>query len=117
MRVCVKLVVIFAALTVTAIACASAGDDGAKPTGTVLGVVVSPIDTLPDGSQCGPVAYRVQAGDTLSQVAVEFDASVDAIVDASELSNPDVLVIGQELIVPCPGAQAVPTESTQTPGT
>ena len=112
-----KLWVVCFALTVTALACGGTGGDAPTPTGTVLGVTVSPVDSLPGDAACSPADYLVEAGDTLSQIALEFDVSVDAIVEASDLDDPDVLVVGQQLTVPCPVAEAVPTESTPTPVT
>jgi LysM repeat protein len=44
--------------------------------------------------------YRVQSGDTLTVIANRFGVSVQAIVDANELTNPDRLDVGQELIIP-----------------
>lgn len=117
MGVFVKFLVVFAALAVTALACGGAGDEGAPPTGTVLGVTVSPVDSVPSGVACSPEDYLVQTGDTLSQIALEFDVSVEAIVEAGDLSDPDVLVVGQELTLPCPEAEAVLTDLTPTPTT
>lgn len=117
MGVFVKLLVVFAAMAVAASACGGDGDEGAAPTGTVLGVTVSPVDSLPSRAACSPDGYLVQAGDTLSQIALEFDVSVEAIVEAGNLSDPDVLLVGQELTLPCPEAEAVPTDSTPTPAT
>jgi len=47
-----------------------------------------------------PLTYTVQAGDTLSAIAQEHDISVEALTAANNLVDPDVLQIGQVLIIP-----------------
>ena len=47
-----------------------------------------------------PVIYTVQAGDVLSAIADRFGVSVEEIVAANELADPDVLAVGQELEIP-----------------
>jgi LysM repeat protein len=44
--------------------------------------------------------YVVQAGDTLSGIAVKFDSSVEAIAAANGITNVGLIVIGQKLVVP-----------------
>ena len=44
--------------------------------------------------------YRVQAGDTLSYLSQRFGVSVEAILAANSLPDPDVLFVGQELVIP-----------------
>lgn len=44
--------------------------------------------------------YTVVSGDTLEKIAAEFNSGVCNIADASGLSNPDFLSIGQVLLVP-----------------
>lgn len=47
--------------------------------------------------------YTIQAGDSLSAVADRFGTTLDAIVKANELSDPNVVYIGQRLIIPVRG--------------
>jgi len=47
-------------------------------------------------------AYVVQAGDSLAQIAQRYGVSVDAVVAANQLNNPNYLEIGQKLIIPEP---------------
>ena len=112
-----KLFVVLAGLTVAALACGGAGDEGTAPTGTVLGVSVSPVESLPGDEACSPEVYLVQSGDTLSEIALEFNVPVEAIAEASDLSDPDALEVGQELTVPCVTSEVAPTETTPTPAT
>jgi LysM repeat protein len=64
-----------------------------------------------------PLVYTVKAGDTLSGIAQTYGVSVQDIVAVNNLANPDVLNIGQELIIPghfiSPTA-APPTEEAAT---
>jgi hypothetical protein len=46
--------------------------------------------------------HIVQSGDTLYDIAEKYGVSVEDIVKANELENPDWLSIGQELIIPSP---------------
>jgi LysM repeat protein len=54
--------------------------------------------------------YVVESGDTLSAIAQRFDTTVEAIVDANDLDNPDFLSIGDELLIP-PEPPAPPSEA------
>jgi len=53
------------------------------------------------------VSYTVQAGETLSQIALQFDATTDAIAQASGLDDANRLSIGTVLKVPVPGREHV----------
>ncbi len=44
--------------------------------------------------------YTVKAGDTLSQIARDFRTPLSAIIHANPGINPDVLYIGQQIIIP-----------------
>jgi murein DD-endopeptidase MepM/ murein hydrolase activator NlpD len=47
----------------------------------------------------GPV-YIVQAGDTLSTIAARFNVSVADLMSANNISNPNLLATGQQLVIP-----------------
>ena len=47
----------------------------------------------------GPV-YIVQAGDTLSSIAVRFNVSLDDLMKANNITDPNVLAVGQQLTIP-----------------
>lgn len=57
-----------------------------------------PTDTPagPEGSQ----TYIVRSGDVLVNIAAQFGVTVNAIVQANNLSNPNALRVGQTLIIP-----------------
>lgn len=48
------------------------------------------------------VKYIVQRGDTLGTIAVKYDTSVEAIVKANGILNPNVIHKGQVLRIPSP---------------
>lgn len=49
-----------------------------------------------------PEVYTVQPGDTLGNIAQRFQISLEEIIRANDLINPNVLGIGQVLTVPVP---------------
>lgn len=55
--------------------------------------------TVP-GAVASQAVHRVAAGETLYNIALRYGVTVRSIIDANNLSNPDRLSIGQELIIP-----------------
>lgn len=49
-----------------------------------------------------PKDYTIQAGDTLGKIADQFNVTVEEIVNANKLANPDLLSPGQTLSIPAP---------------
>ena len=99
-------------------ACGGGGDDLPVPTAgptTSQGEPIptaTPFASLPEPTivsssegaaaapGAGPVGYVVEAGDTLSGIADRYDSSVEAIMEANELTDPTLIFVGQELIIP-----------------
>jgi len=54
------------------------------------------------------VRYVVQAGDTLYKIAARYGVTVSAIVTANNIANPNLINIGQVLVIPA----SAPTTST-----
>jgi LysM repeat protein len=52
--------------------------------------------------------YIVQAGDSLSGIAFQFDVPVEDIIRANGLNDADLLFVGQELIIPIGGLPETP---------
>ena len=44
--------------------------------------------------------HVVQSGETLGSIAVQYGVTVQAILEANQLANPDLLRVGQELVIP-----------------
>jgi LasA protease len=54
------------------------------------------------GARQNTEQYIVQAGDTLGQIANRYGVTIDAIAEASGLTNINILSVGQELTIPPP---------------
>lgn len=48
----------------------------------------------------GGQTYTVQAGDTLSGIAAQFGVELDALMEANNITDPNTVIVGQELIIP-----------------
>ncbi len=57
--------------------------------------------------------YVVQPGDTLFLIAQRFGTTVQAIMQANNITNPDIIVVGQILIIPAGTAPPAPTPPVQ----
>jgi LysM repeat protein len=79
---------------------AEGDSDGVLPAGTSAPVTTSETGTcVPRGDW--PL-YVVVAGDNLSDIAARAGSTVDELVAANCLDDPDTLAVGQELRVPRP---------------
>ena len=66
---------------------------------TVLVLVVVAM-ALPPAAQAQGAVYVVRAGDNLSSIAVRHGTTVQAIMQANGLSNPNFVYVGQRLTIP-----------------
>jgi LysM repeat protein len=57
--------------------------------------------------------YVVQDGDNLWDIAQSFGITVDAIVAANEMENPEDLQLGQELVIPAAEEEAAISEAVE----
>lgn len=55
---------------------------------------------IPGDSDYGMETYRVQSGDTLSQIALEYGTSVESLAEENEIGNPDLIYPGEVLRIP-----------------
>jgi LysM repeat protein len=66
-----------------------------------------------------PVTYTVKSGDTLGGIATELGISMEALMAANGLSDPDELAVGQVLLVPSleleAQATAIPAVALEEP--
>jgi LysM repeat protein len=62
--------------------------------------LIIPGATTSSSSATGGRVYIVQRGDTLSRIAARYGTTVNAIVKANNLSNPNYIYAGQRLIIP-----------------
>jgi len=61
----------------------------------------------------GPISpavchYTVQAGDALAEIARTYGTTPEYLASANGIRNPNILILGQRLVVPCKDAQPVP---------
>ncbi len=47
-----------------------------------------------------PLVYVVSAGDSLSSIAVQFDVTMDDLIAANNISDPNLIRLGQKLFIP-----------------
>lgn len=50
--------------------------------------------------ESGVEVYFVKAGDTLSRIAADFGTTVNALVELNHIENPDLIIIGDKLLIP-----------------
>ena len=62
------------------------------------GIAVTP-PTPPPG-RLQPTSYQVRDGDTLLEIAERFGLRSETLLWANSLPNPDLIVVGQQLVVP-----------------
>ncbi len=61
------------------------------------------------------VTHLVQAGDTISALALQYDVSGDDIIAANQLENPNFLQVGVELVIPVGGLPQATATFTPVP--
>lgn len=66
--------------------------------------------TIPAGGAVEARSYTVASGDNLSSIGATFGVSWQSIAQANHLSNPNLINVGQDLLIPGGGGQA-PTQS------
>lgn len=68
--------------------------------------VIAPVATTPTTVAPAPAmeagTYQIQPGDTLSVIAEQFGITTTALSEANNITDPDSIRPGQELIIPAP---------------
>lgn len=89
-------------------------DSGRQNQSRLLGTPDGPILTpTPDdphplpANRNDPDSYVVQAGDTLGIIGQKYGVSVEQLVQANNLANPNVLEVGQSLVIPVAEPQGI----------
>lgn len=110
-----RLPALFASDTPTA----TATDTPRPPTDTPTITLTPTITKTPTPS--GPITYTVQEGDSLFSIAEQFEIDLDLLLAYNpELADPSNIFVGQEVIIPPPGAEAptaTPIPTGLAPGT
>ena len=96
----------------------SAATQVALGTAALVADTPAPTLTLPPAGETAaanptPTLYTAKAGDTLGSIAQAYGVTVDAIMEANGLTDPNLLTVGQELVIPVEGY--VPPTATQGP--
>ncbi len=89
----------------------SASDTPTSPPGAAIPTAQPvPGEALPTGTPVEPTVYIVQSGDNLSSIASKFEVSLEDLMRANGLTDPDYVLVGQELLIPIGGLPlATPT--------
>jgi nucleoid-associated protein YgaU len=82
---------------------------GGSPSATATATSEAP-------SEPEQVTYEVQAGDTLSSIAERFGTTTEALVQQNEIADPDLIALGQVLVIP-PETGTVTPQVSGSPGT
>lgn len=81
------------------------------------GKTATPVLTVaPTNTPAASTTYTVQPGDTLAKIAQQYQVTVEAILAANGLQNPNLIQVGQELVIPGRGAEGQGgSEASPTP--
>lgn len=90
--------------------------EGTVDPGAVATATLAPDSPTPVPPGANPV-HTVQAGEYLGSIAAQYGVTVEAIVQANNLTNPDSLQVGDQLIIPLGGDSATPVPAPTTPPT
>jgi nucleoid-associated protein YgaU len=95
------------------------GGAGATPTPSASAdASVAPSPTATVAPAPTPFTYTVKAGDTLSRIAGKYKVAVaDILAVNPEMTNPDRLQIGQQIVIPLPVSSIIPDAGTPTAST
>ena len=66
----------------------------------VATATTAPVPTDTPAASTGQQEYTVQAGDSLGAIAEKFGVTVDAIVQANSITDPNLILPGETLIIP-----------------
>ncbi|NOX60625.1 MAG: LysM peptidoglycan-binding domain-containing protein [Chloroflexi bacterium] len=61
------------------------------------------------------ITYVVRPGDTIWRIATEYGVSVKALMQANRIGQPNMLVVGQVLVIPGPALAPTPTPAPASP--
>jgi len=87
---------------------------GASPTATPLEVATGTPTEAPSATARAQVIHVVQPGESLSSIARLYGVTYQAIMEANGMTDPNLLRVGQELIIPTPVEAATETPA-ETP--
>lgn len=80
------------------------------PSGTIAAAPTTPSEAEQ------PTTHVVQAGETLNVISQQYDVSIDDIMAANGMDNPDFISVGQSLVIPVGGLPEPTAAPTEDPG-
>ena len=69
-------------------------------------IVAAPAEVNVNPQAAGFTTHVVQAGETLAAIAARYGVSLQALIDANNIANANIIYVGQRLRVPTGGQQA-----------
>jgi LysM repeat protein len=75
----------------------------------------APTNTPEPVADDSPIIHVVKAGDTLGNLSTFYDVPLDDLMAANGLTNPNILSVGQELIIPIGGLATATPPPTAAP--
>lgn len=92
----------------------SATPGTAIPTATPFAVEPSPtIVSASTPAASRDVTYIVEPGDVLALVAERFEVTLEAIMERNGITNPELIFVGQELVIPGDASEPTPTPESE----
>lgn len=79
----------------------------------LVGILLAGATEPAEASSCKPIYHSVRAGQNLTQIARMYGVSVQSIVRANNLWNPNVIYVGQRLLIPIPCPTKVTPKCTK----
>jgi lysozyme len=58
------------------------------------------INTLKKDTPTSTNKYTIKSGDNLSKIASQYNTTIDEILRLNSISNPNVIIVGQKLVLP-----------------
>jgi murein DD-endopeptidase MepM/ murein hydrolase activator NlpD len=80
----------------------------------LTGLISTLLLAWPAQAQEGETTYIVQVGDTLTRIALKYNLSVTELALFNGLTNPDLIIAGQRLVIPDPTSLPDVSELEQT---
>ncbi len=84
---------------------------GSLPTATTRPIILAELEATPQPTQQRIVTHTVAAGETITRIALHYNISVAELLAANNLPNPDLLNVGEVLVLPA--VELEYTESTR----
>jgi LysM repeat protein len=76
---------------------------------------VQEAEAAPAVEESGPTIHVVKAGENLGSISQQYNVTIEEIMAASGLDNPNFLSVGQELVIPIGGLPTPTPIPTETP--